>query len=91
MTDGPVVITQRDIYDMLVDLKAAVESMSSLPERVSDHESRIRDIEAREDLTRRVAGMELQLVELQRKVWAIPGASVVIAAAAIILTLVRTY
>lgn len=91
MSDGPVVITTRDIYDMLVNVKAAVDSMAPLPARVSDHEERLREIEAREDLTRRVGQMESQLGELQRKVWAIPGASAVIAAAALVLTLVRTF
>lgn len=91
MSDGPVVITTRDIYEMLVDVKAVVDAMAPLPEKVTDHEDRIRDIENREDLSRRVNQLEVSIQDLQRRVWALPSISAVIAGAALVLTLVRTY
>lgn len=91
MSDGPVVITQRDIYEMLLDLKRTFEGMAVLPSQVRDHEDRLREIEAREDLTRRVTGLEASVADIQRKVWALPGAATVIAGAALIFTLIRAY
>lgn len=97
-----VVITQQDIYDLLLDVKTTVSTLvterSQDANRLNDHEERIRDIEAREDLSRRVTELEAfnkaligQVEDIKRRVWAIPGASVVIAGSVLIFTLIRTY
>lgn len=91
--DGPVVVTQARIYELLLGLDSKVNLIASKvdgsAETIRDHEARIREIEAREDLSRRVTEIEASLKTLTQKVWAIPSASVLIAAAALVVTLVR--
>lgn len=90
-----IVITTEEMYRLLLSIDAKVSAMAAtmdtLDERVADHEARLRTIESKEDLARRVTEMERGLKDLQRRVWALPSAATVIAAAAIILTIVRTY
>jgi len=86
VTDEPAVrITLATIYDQLV---AMDKRLDPLPEKVGDHEKRLRDIEEREDLSRRVASLESSVKGLERRVWAIPGAGTVIAGAAVVITLI---
>ena len=90
-----VIVTPEQMYQLLLCIDSKVSAltatMDTLDERVADHEARLRTIEQKEDLARRVAEIEGSLREIQRRVWALPSAATVIAAAAIILTLVRTY
>lgn len=92
MTD--VVVTQQDMYKLLVKIDHAVASLSAQHDQqarqIADHETRIRSIEAEEDLGRRLAVIESHVAELQRKVWAIPSAATVIALAAIVISFIRT-
>jgi chromosome segregation ATPase len=95
-------ITGQQMYDLLtqIDRKvtAMAQAMQSHDRQLADHEGRLRSIEAEEDTTSRLERMEHDMRDLleqvrglQRKVWAIPSATAVIAAAAVVLTLVRTY
>lgn len=99
---GGVTITTQQMYALLLEVDRKVTGMvaehRSQSSRVSDHEERLRAIEAEEDLSRRIGDLEAdikamaaQLEEMKRRLWAIPSASVVIAGAAIVLTLIRTY
>lgn len=97
-----VTITTQQMYALLLEVDRKVTGMvaeqRNQATRLDDHEDRLRAIEAEEDLSRRIAelevdikGMAAQLEEMKRRLWAIPGASVLIAAGAVVLTLVRTY
>jgi chromosome segregation ATPase len=95
-------ITGQQMYDLLLSIDrkvtAMAQAMESHDRQLADHEGRLRSIEAEEDTTSRLERMEHDMRDLleqvrglQRKVWAIPSATAVIAAAAVVLTLVRTY
>lgn len=97
-----VVITTQQMYDLLLKvdrtLTQAVTDLRSTITTVTDHESRLRAIEGEEDVSRRLGEMEetikamsIQIEELKRRAYAVPGASVLIALAAIVITLVRTF
>lgn len=102
MAEVGVTITTQQMYELLLEVDRKVTGMvaehRTQAARLNDHEERLRAIEAEEDLSRRIGDLEAdikamaaQLEEVKRRLWAIPGASVLIAAAAIVLTLVRTY
>lgn len=93
-----VVITTQQMYNLLLEVKDSVKDISADMKAVShvvtDHEERIRDIEQREDMSRRVTDMEedvkairVELESMKKKVWAIPSASVLIAGIAVIITI----
>lgn len=95
-------ITGQQMYDLLLSIDRKVTAMAQAQEshdrQLADHEGRLRVIESEEDVSARLERMEVDMRDLleqvrglQRKVWAIPSATALIAAAAIILTLVRTY
>lgn len=97
-----ITITTQQMYDLLLKvdrtLTQAVTDLRATGTTVADHEARIRAIEAEEDVSRRLTEMEetikvmsSQIEDLKRRLYAIPGASVLIALAAIGITLVRTY
>jgi len=97
-----ITITTQQMYDLLLKvdrtLTQAVADLKATGTTVADHEGRLRAIEAEEDVSRRLGEMEdtikamsQQIEELKRRAYAVPGASVLIALAAIVLTLVRTY
>lgn len=95
-------ITGQQMYDLLLTIDRKVTAMAQAQEshdrQLADHEGRLRVIEAEEDVSARLERMETDMRDLleqvrglQRKVWAIPSATAVIAAAAVVLTLVRTF
>lgn len=89
-----VVVTQQDIYDLLLEVKDTVTTVQ-VEQRVDstmvrDHETRIREIEARENLTQRVVELSAAVERLKVRVYAIPSASVLLAMAALVYTFVRT-
>jgi len=97
-----VIVTSGEIYKVLLEVKSTCDTLVQEHKQdtrlLNDHEERIRDIEAREDLSRRVAALEtasaqrdVVLEDIKRRVWAIPGASVLISAAVLIFALVRAY
>lgn len=97
-----VTITPQQMYELLLQIDRKVTAMGEQhrlqSSQLADHEERLRNIESQEDLSRRIGDLETdiksmtaQMEEMKRRLWAIPGASAVIAAAAVVLTLVRTY
>lgn len=44
-TEPTVKVTMRDVYDLLLDLKATVDKMDGQPAQLQDHETRIRSLE----------------------------------------------
>lgn len=100
MTD--VVITTQQMYTLLLEIDRKVTQLgtetATQTERIIDHEDRLREIEDQEDVGRRVTEMEddikairQELEDLKRRVWAIPSASVIIAAVAVVITIARTF
>ena len=61
-----------DIYGMLRKIDATVvrisASLDGIEEKVADHEARLRQVEQREDLSRRVGVLEQEIKALQRVV-----------------------
>lgn len=97
-----VEITPQQMYELLLQVDRKVTAMAEQhrlqASQLADHEDRLRTIEAEEDLSRRIADLEgdirtmsQQMEDVKKRLWAIPGASAVIAGAAVVLTLVRTY
>jgi len=43
--DGKVMITLKDVYDLLQDVKTTVSGMGDHGDRLADHEKRIRSLE----------------------------------------------
>lgn len=97
---GGVVIGIESMYYLLLKIDGRVAALSSVASAeaatVRDHESRLREIEARDDVTRRLA----ELVEdhkltkdavraLQLRVYAIPSIATLVAIAALALTLIQ--
>ncbi|MFM1964893.1 MAG: hypothetical protein RL134_618 [Actinomycetota bacterium] len=102
MPEPGVNVSLDEMYRLLlqVDHKVTTLTTSAAATQVSltDHESRIRAIEAAADNGLRVTAMEedvkairAELESMKVKVYSIPGASVVIATAAVVLTLIRTF
>lgn len=97
-----VEITPQQMYELLLQVDRKVTAMAEQHRlqatQLADHEERLRSIEAEGDLSRRIVELEAdikamsaQMEEMKKRLWAIPGASAIIAAAAVVLTLVRTY
>lgn len=97
-----VSVSLDEMYRLLLSIDHKVTTLTgsaaSLQIITTDHEARIRQIEAAADNGLRVTAMEddikairSELEGMKVKVYSIPGASVVIAAAAVVLTLVRTF
>lgn len=88
-----VVVTTEQMYQLLQKIDRTVTALSTAHDSqtaiLQDHESRIRAIEAEEDLSRRLLTIEGHVAELQRKVWAIPSAATVIALASLIIAFTR--
>ena len=100
MAEPGVNVSLDDMYRLLLNVDHKVTTLTtsaaSTQIAISDHESRIRVIEAAADNGLRVTAMEddvkairAELESMKVKVYAIPGASVVIAAIAVVLTLAR--
>jgi len=92
MPDG-VVVTQEQMYALLIRIDSTVQQLlatvDSIDDRVADHEARLRVIEQREDLGRRVGLMETQLRAVQQRVWAFPSLAGVAAIVAVAVALIR--
>ncbi len=97
-----VAVSLEDMYRLLVAIDSKVTTLtlnvanSQIVEK--DHEQRIRELEHARLSEQRVTAMEDdvkairgELEALKTKVYAIPGASVLIAAVAVVLTLIRTF
>jgi hypothetical protein len=88
MPEGVHVSTE-EMFSLLRRIDATVTRIStavdSLDDRVADHEARLRVIEQREDLSRRVGEMETRLQSTQARVWAFPSLAGVAAVIAIVV------
>jgi hypothetical protein len=88
MSDG-VVVTPEEMYRVLMridsSLSQLISTVDTIDDRVADHEARLRSIEQREDLSRRVAKMETTLQNVQQRVWAFPSLAGVAAVIAIVV------
>ena len=88
-----VVVTTEQMYQLLVKIDRTVTALQSAhnsqSQVIQDHEARIRAIEAEEDLARRTLVIEGKIDELQKRVWAIPSASALIALIALVITLAK--
>lgn len=102
MPEPGVSVSLDEMYRLLLSIDHKVTTLTgsaaSLQIITTDHEARIRQIEAAADNGLRVTAMEddvkairAELESMKVKVYAIPGASVVIAAIAVILTLARMF
>lgn len=104
LTDHPVVVTTQDIYQLLQEVRDEVRNGTverrADAARIVDHENRLRVIEQREDLSRRVRVLEeeqsnaadevnTRLSQLERRVWSIPSGATFVAVAALVITLIR--
>lgn len=101
--DSPVVrVTLTDVYSLvqgfatdLAEIKAnlnlAVAALNEAGRRTDDHEARLRKIEESDPsgLSRDVDDHESRMRAVERKVYAIPAASTVVAIAALVLPFVR--
>ena len=89
--DGPVVVTQAHIYELLLGLdskvSAIVTKVDGGAETIRDHETRIREIEQREDLSRRVTEIEATMKSVQQRLWAFPSIAGLTAIVAIVVSL----
>jgi uncharacterized protein Yka (UPF0111/DUF47 family) len=92
MPDG-VHVTTEEMFQLLRRIDATVTRIStavdSLDDRVADHEARLRVIEQREDLSRRVGEIESRLSAVQSRVWAFPSLAGVAAVVAVAVALIR--
>lgn len=100
-SDG-VTVTTADMYQLLVKMDHTLTRLDSTVTQqgalLVDHENRIRAMEGDGLSERRMVDMEddvkairADLEAMKVRVYAIPGASILIAAAAVVLTLVRTF
>ena len=98
-TDG-VTVTTADMYALLLKMDVTLTRLDGIVTQqaatLTDHESRLRRMESDGLSERRVESMEedvrairSDLEGLKRKVYAIPSASAAVAAAALIITLIR--
>jgi Mg2+ and Co2+ transporter CorA len=92
MPDGVHVSTE-EMFALLRRIDATVtrisQAVDSLDDRVADHEARLRVIEQREDLSRRVGEIESRLASVQSRVWAFPSLAGVAAIVAVAVALIR--
>lgn len=99
MSEG-VNVSIQTMYELLIEVRDQVvatnHSVNNLSGSIVDHEARLRALEAEEDNGHRVERIEQDLVAIrtdleavQRRLWAIPSAATVIAAAALLITLIR--
>jgi cob(I)alamin adenosyltransferase len=98
-TDG-VTVSTNDMYQLLVKMDHTLTRLdSSVTQQgvtIADHEARLRQVESDGLNERRVEAMEEDVkairgdIEgLKRKVYAIPSLSAAVAAAALVITLIR--
>lgn len=96
-----VTITTQQMYDLLLKIDRTVTQLASTvgtqTDTIKDHEERLRAIESAADNGSRITAMEedvkairSDLEGMKRLVYAIPSLATFIAAAALILTLIRT-
>ena len=97
---GGVVIGIESMYYLLLKIDGRLTALASVSSAeaatLRDHETRLREIEAREDVTRRLAELvddhkltKEAVRSLQVRVYAIPSLATLVAIAALALTITR--
>jgi len=86
-TEGAFVSTAQ-MYALLVQMDGKLSTLTSEVSNgaltIHDHETRIREIEQREDLSRRVTEIEATMKAIQQRLWAFPSLAGLIAAVALV-------
>lgn len=96
--ENGVVVTSGQMYHLLLQIDGKLNTLTGEVATgagtIRDHEARIREIEQREDLTRRVAEIEAAMAKqsaqidgLKRLLYAIPSVAVLTAIVAIVVSL----
>ncbi len=89
--ENGVIVTTTQMYALLLDMNKTLGEVrletSSGAVTVRDHETRIREIEQREDLSRRVAEIEATMKSVQQRLWAFPSIAGLTAIVAIVVSL----
>jgi hypothetical protein len=89
--EGPVVVTSGQMYALLLSIDARLSSVASKvdggAETIRDHEARIREIETREDLSRRVTEIETTMKVIQQRLWALPSIAGLAAIVALVIAI----
>ena len=91
MPSGDILVTQEEMYKLLLEVRDSVRDLATLPKDLADHEARIRLMESQVDQIRKVHALETRLTNIERKVWALPSAATVIAAASLIVVLITKF
>lgn len=88
---GSVRVTTAQMYALLQTIDAKLTSLTGEVSvgstAIRDHEARIREIEQRGDLSRRVAEIEATMKSVQQRLWAFPSIAGLAAIIAIVVAL----
>lgn len=89
--DPVAVVTTQKMYELLVQmdskLTTAIAEVASDQTTLRDHETRLREIEQREDLSRRMGEVEVTLKTVQQRLWAFPSIAGLAAIVAIVIAI----
>ena len=89
-TEGAFVSTAQ-MYALLVQMDGKLSTLTNEVSNgaltIRDHETRIREIEQREDLSRRVGEIEATMKSVQQRLWAFPSIAGLAAIVAIIVAI----
>lgn len=91
-SEEPVaIVTTQKMYELLVQmdgkLTTAIAEVASGQSTLRDHETRLREIEQREDLSRRMGEVEVTLKAVQQRLWAFPSIAGLAAIVAIVIAI----
>lgn len=89
--ENGVVVTSGQMYHLLLQIDGKLNTLTGEVATgagaIRDHETRIREIEQREDLSRRVAEIEATMKSVQQRLWAFPSIAGLTAIVAIVVSL----
>lgn len=89
--DNGVVVTSGQMYHLLLQIDGKLNTLTGEvatgAHTIRDHEARIREIEQREDLSRRVSEIEATVKSVQQRLWAFPSIAGLTAIVAIVVSL----
>ncbi len=86
-----VTVTTAQMYGLLLSMDHKLNNLQSEVSggatTIRDHETRIREIEQREDLSRRVSEIEVNLKAIQQRLWAFPSLAGLAAVVALVIAI----
>ena len=89
--ENGVVVTGGQMYHLLLQIDGKLNTLTgevaAAAGTIRDHEARIREIEQREDLSRRVSEIEATMKSVQQRLWAFPSIAGLTAIVAIVVSL----